>query len=220
MGRNPPEKLLEKLIENGVLRQESESLVLTDEFKDRRETRRESPGNSREELVASLDVSRDLKATLEELPDRTAADLLALDTFDLPFEPSELITVGKALKQFDEHTPTDGIPRDFVPIEGEHIPSFLDRYPTAVLYFWREDCEPCSVVRERLEKLLDDTLTSGDVGLGAIYGPGSAEFIRDQYDVAVAPTTLFCTDGRVDSRVIGAEPLGVYRREIEIILED
>jgi hypothetical protein len=58
------------------------------------------------------------------------------------------------------------------------------------------------------------------MGLAAVYGDQCQRLLRDRFDVAVAPTTLFCAGGRVDSRLIGAHHQDTLASEIEIIANE
>lgn len=124
-----------------------------------------------------------------------------------------------ALQRIEAANAASGVPDGFVELNGEEIDGFMRSNPAAVVYFWREDCDPCDGVREIFEALLADGEIPEQVGLGAVYGPDSAELVRERYQVAVAPTTLFCVDGRIDSRIIGDSEYNVLRTEIRTIAD-
>ena len=86
----------------------------------------------------------------------------------------------------------------------------------AVVYVWQEDCEPCDLVRQTLEDLLD---APEDIALFAVYGPDWAELLYEEFDVAGAPTTLFVLDGEVDSRLNGPHYPESYEGELETLRE-
>lgn len=124
-----------------------------------------------------------------------------------------------ALERIEAAGRTSGIPDGFVQLDGEDVDGFVAANPAAVVYFWREDCGPCDGARESFEALLDDGEIPESVGLGAVYGPDSADLIREEYQVGVAPTTLFCVDGSVDSRIVGAPGYDAIRNEVATIVE-
>ncbi|KAB1185358.1 MULTISPECIES: thioredoxin family protein [Haloferax] len=106
----------------------------------------------------------------------------------------------------------DGTPANFFPIDANLLPVALDAFDKAVVYVWREDCPPCDLMR-------DDLGTIGEnregVALFSVYGPEWKESLNDQFEVVGAPTTLFVTDGTVDSRLHGAHYPEVITEELE-----
>jgi thiol-disulfide isomerase/thioredoxin len=89
----------------------------------------------------------------------------------------------------------------------------------SILYFWREECPPCREMRQRLEGLISSGGIPNSWGTTAVYGPEHATLLREQYQVAIAPTILFTVDGRVDSRLVGENYEQVLLNEIEIITD-
>jgi thiol-disulfide isomerase/thioredoxin len=160
------------------------------------------------EALASLDgVDRQFVATYCALADRFEA--LAHD---------DLVRTVAVLRQLQGEAPrTEGAPDQFLPVHGERLSALLPLTQRGIVYVWREDCEPCDLVRETLEDLLEED--ADDVALFAVYGPDAAEYLYEHYDVGGAPTTLFVVDGEVDSRLQGAHYSESYAGEIETIRE-
>lgn len=152
---------------------------------------------------------------LFETDTRFVIHLLALADFidDLGFDWAvQLVLI---VQWFDQHPPkTSGVPDGFLPILGDQIPVIMQLYSPGILYVWREDCDPCDIVREDFESLLDDP---DDLGLFAVYGPVHAELLNDQYNVVGGPTTLFFADGQIITRLQGAFSRKVLDNEIEKI---
>lgn len=123
--------------------------------------------------------------------------------------------------------PQDGSPELFLPVHADRLPIILGLASTSIVYVWRHDCPPCEVVCADLEEMINPVAI--DRPLFAIYGPDSAEFLHEEYDVYGGPTVLFCVGDRVDMRVQGpqarkllyralsmkAEPLVRDRQDIE-----
>lgn len=214
------ESLLGDLLEAGIFEQsEDGELRPTEAFRRNRETHRAE--------VASLDED----AFDEELSAFASADgatpsdvgVEALGDAKAVFDASESLDrersllAAVALQRIETTDAGSGVPDGFVELDGEEIDGFMQTNPAAVLYFWREDCDPCDGVCDILEALLAEGEIPESVGLGAVYGPDCAELARERYQVAVAPTTLFCVDGRIDSRIVGGSEYGVIRTEIRTI---
>jgi thiol-disulfide isomerase/thioredoxin len=135
-------------------------------------------------------------------------------------DTTQALLIAETFRRFERDEPTDGVPNGFVPIEGGEIKSFLADNPVSILFFWREDCPPCTTMKERLEALIEDGTIPETVGTASIYGPNYVSHIREQYQVAIAPTLLFCTNGRVDTRHIGETHENVLLEDLEFILGD
>lgn len=166
---------------------------------------------------AALDVD---PAALEEVEEPVLVDALAIDRCDAGVDGEEALRLAYALNRRLHGDVESGRPRGFTPIAGEEIEAFIADHPAAVIYFWRPDCEPCDTVRADLEALDEREFFPPEMGRGAVNGQSCAELIADEYDVGVAPTTLFCRDGRVDARLVGAPLPEVLEGEIDEIRPD
>lgn len=209
-----PEALLSALAADDVVETVDDEVRLTDTFRKRRERLRTDLANDEATIDDALRTACETVAT--EVDDElvsTAAAVAAATSFDAETAAASALALGRI-----EQPPTDDrTPDGFTAIRGEEIEAFLARNPTSVLYFWGEDCESCSVVKSDLEELQEEGRIPDHVGLAAVCGDDCYQLIRDRYDVAVAPTTVFCADGRPDSRLIGAHNKETVASEIDII---
>lgn len=128
------------------------------------------------------------------------------DREDVP----KLLVFLTHVENFDEETA--GVPDPFTPVPGDRVAGLVNFHPRAIVYVWREECEPCDIVREWFEELFPEP--PDDIGLYGVYGPDWAETVQEQFDVTVGPTTLFVVDGRVDCRHIGARTKASVEKEI------
>jgi hypothetical protein len=131
----------------------------------------------------------------------------------------DLFRVAFTLGAVDGDHPTGGVPEGFIPIRGDEIAPFLALNPAAVVYCWRENCTPCDTVVDDFEMLLREDAIPSEVALAAVYGPGFSEILSTEYSVTVAPTTLFCANGSVDSRIVSARTPEAFKSEIDTILD-
>lgn len=216
------EGLLDDLLEEGIFEPRDDgALHPTASFRQSREEHRRE--------VASLDDDAfDTTVAAYATADGVTAADVGVDVLGDAMAIFELAgSVGRersllaalALDRIEATGEASGVPDGFVLLSGEDVEAFVGNHPAAVVYFWREDCEPCDGARESFEALLGDGTIPDSVGLGAVYGPDSADLIREEYQVAVAPTTLFFVDGRVDSRIVGSPGYAAFRTEIETIRE-
>ena len=216
--------LLQRLVSAGVLvrTDETDEFTLSDSFRAARTVH----------LAALEDLSADASAREATaftegtpvdpnvVPLETLATVKALDdTLEFELENATLLTLSIGLGAEDHDLPTSGVPAAFTPIRGTTIATFVDLHAAAVIYCWREDCPPCDTVKADLEALLDSGRIPDTVGLGAVYGPDCPTLLQERYDVAGAPTTLFCVNGRVDSRYVGARTPTVFEAEIAEIVD-
>jgi len=133
---------------------------------------------------------------------------------DLPFE--EQLTLVLVIDQFIQpRLPFDGVPESFLPVRGAHLETALTLHPQAVVYAWRRNCDGCDVMKETFTEVFDGS--DPGCALFAVYGPNCAALLQEQFDVHGAPTTLFCANGSVDSRLVGAQHAGSVASEVEIL---
>lgn len=216
------ERLLGDLIESGVFEESAHGgLQPTESFQSRRQEHRTEVAELDD---AELEVAYSAYTAADDSDPsavgvKTLGDARAIYHTAASLDRERSLLAALALERLEQSESSGGIPEGFVPLEGEEVDGFMESHPAAVLYFWREECEPCDSVRESLEALVANGEIPESVGLGAVYGPDSAELVRDRYQVAVAPTTLFCVDGRIDSRIVGAFAHEAIRTEIQTITE-
>lgn len=166
-------------------------------------------------LVGDEDCAEVLFDTLNA--DREAISMYAVLEDSLPDlsteDKAKFATLLVALS--GEPPRTEGTPDAFLPVKGEALPALLNSYRIAVVYCWREDCKPCDVMKDAFNQIFETP--PDDVGLFAVYGPDAAAFLHEEYNVEVAPTTLFVFDGEVDSRIIGSRFYSAIEAEIETL---
>lgn len=215
------EELLGQLLDADILREDDEFVSLSPTFQQQRQQYREQMNNlslSEVQEEFGFHLPR-LTRQVEEIEQQLICDAMAVQEFLSDTDREEPVRIAFTLQRFDDPPRTSGAPDGFTPITGREIPAFLQHHPVSVLYFWREECEPCEILRAELEEVVVGDVLDDRAGLGAVYGPNSAEFIYEEYDVAVAPTILFCVADRIDSRYTSAKYKPVLQSEIEIIQE-
>lgn len=221
-----PEARLARLLESGVLEEagSDEALQLTEAFERAAGRHRARIERTDGEMPSLPDgVDSDGRGWLEQvLADPSEADVelaatyLALVELTDGIPSDELVPVLTALSQLQYALPDlNGVPETFLPVPGTHLKTFLQFYHRAIVYVWREDCDPCDVMRDEFDDMF--ATPPDDVALFAVYGPDTAEHLREEYDVVGAPTTLFVLDGGVDSRLIGPHYREVIENEVEIL---
>lgn len=216
-----PEELLEELLSAGVLAESGEELELTESFQSARADRKAELNDADEDDqdAARESVAEPLGLDAEMVDFHLVSSARALADV-AGFDAETAARVALSLKRFDGPPPEHGTPEGFTAITGEEIPAFLEENPATLIYFWRENCPSCDELRADLEDLREAGDVPEEVELAAVYGPGSPQFLRAEYDVVVAPTVLFCANSRVDARLIGVHQPSSYAREMEIIADE
>lgn len=149
----------------------------------------------------------------------TLADAMAVYHAAESVDRRRSLLAAQALERIEATEPASGVPERFVSIDGEDVDAFMRNHPAAIVYFWREDCEPCVGTHEHFETLLAEGKIPERVGLAAVYGPDWADLLNERYQVSVAPTTVFCVDGQIDSRLVGNPGYEAFRIETETIVD-
>lgn len=129
------------------------------------------------------------------------------------FEESlQIAAVLQALQQ--SSLPTSGSPAMFLSVHGTDLPVYLLLFQEAIVYVWTDECPPCEEMQAEFDELFEST-PGAEEALFSVFGPESAEFLFQEYDVVGAPTTLFVVDGEVDTRLQGSHYSRVIQTEIE-----
>lgn len=211
-----PEALLDRLAATGVLRETPDGLTLSDRFRTQRATVTGTAGESSALRAQIRDHAADDASSVD--PKLTATAVTLRRT--LPsLTPPEAVTTARTLRRIEVSQRIDGVPSGFLSLGVDDLPDFLVSNPAALVFCWREDSEPSENLRSDLEQLHQEGVIPPTFGLGAVYGPSNVRTLRDRYDVAVAPTLLFCVNGRVDCRLVGHHDVATIQNEIRILTE-
>lgn len=217
-------RVIEELLDAGVIDvdESNDEFRMTDTFNNRIDECRALVSDLddealRDELVDATGDAEEAAALLaaSETSEDVVVDYLALSRTDgtqlSHSDRLRAMTVFDALRR--SPPPADGAPDPFVPVHGDRLPFLLQLYPRAIVYIWLHDCDPCDVMKDSFEKLLEDP--PEEIALFAVYGPDSSEFLQERYDVAAGPATLFFLNGEVDLRLYGPQYERLLENEIE-----
>lgn len=208
-----------QLLESDIVEEVDGGVRLSDGFRETVEKKQqlweESEQSQRPEDRLEIDTEEAL-AGLDEEDEVFLVEYAALADTLLESATEDLIRWTAILDQFKaDATPTSGSPEPFLSIAGEKLPSILKLFSPAIVYVWREECDPCDIVREDFESIFTDA--PGDIALFSVYGPDNSVMLQERYDVRGGPTALFIADGRVDSRLVGPHSRSALESEIEIL---
>jgi len=213
--------MLDRLVDAGVFEDHNGELVVTDPFVDdidaNKQRLKENGGQPNVFSKLGLDEEGPV-AVLDVTDELFLSEYAALADRVPTAESQELIRWTILLDQFgDNAVPTEGTPEAFLPVSGEKLQSCLKLFSPAIVYVWREDCDPCDLVRDDFDRLLSESLS--DIALFSVYGPDNAVLLSELYDVEGGPTVLFVRNGEVDVRLVGAHSTATLENEIDVLRE-
>ncbi|GGM59880.1 thiol-disulfide isomerase/thioredoxin [Halarchaeum rubridurum] len=217
-----PAALYERLRDEGLFEESDEEVRLSDAFAAARERERAALAARDDDAIAALRETYTADGDVEPdgVDERTLADAVAVHETCESVDPLTSLHVARSLARDGLDGTDPHVPDGFVSLDGDEIGRFLDAHAAAVVYCWREDCEPCDAVRADLDALRDEGVVPDAVGLGAVYGPDNVDELRDGYEVGAAPTVLFCAGDTVASRFVGNPGREALRRELELLVEE
>lgn len=219
-----PDDATESLFATGVLRVRGEDVTTTERFESAvEEYAAEVSSLPLAELASRIGERLEQGTLVEPFAElgtedpRTVAELFALQDHLEPSPDDDWLALLPVLRLFRSvETPTDGVPDPFVPVPATHLPHLTRIYSPALVYVWLDDCSPCRTVKADLESIFEEP---PELIPFAVYGPDHREFLAETYDVTAGPVLLFMLDGRVDSRLYGAQPERAVRSELSTLLE-
>lgn len=211
-----PEELLAELRDAGVVAVEDGRVSIRQQyadtcakFADRLETADDVTGVLSNDIEPLTDVPTGTNEGVEILAREAALKDLAPD-----LGRDERLRALFALFQVENpDMPTDGVPENFIPVDGTYLPATIPLLNKGVVYIWLHDCDPCDIMRDDLEDIFADAYE--DVLPLGVYGPDSAATLQNEYDIVGGPVTLFIGDGSVDARLQGAHYPGVIESELD-----
>ncbi|MFC7133255.1 MULTISPECIES: thioredoxin family protein [Salinibaculum] len=211
--------MLTQLLDSGVLTEGESGFQLSEQFVDTVEANQAAlDGLTPDESVHAV-LGLDSEGPVSELDEADAPFLVEYATLvEMVSDASaeELIRWTAILDQFRaDASPTDGSPEPFLDVSGDKLPSYLELFSPAIVYVWREECDPCDIVRGDFENIFGDA--PEDIALFSVYGPDNSVMLQERYDVMAGPTVLFMVDGRVDARLVGAHTRETLDSEIDIL---
>lgn len=217
-----PDELYDTLRAEGLFEEEDERLQLSDDFVSARERFRAEIGE-RDDGADAARLAEYVDGTpfsVDDIDDHTFADAMAIRETCETIDSGTSVHVALSLDRSESVEEDPHVPSGFVSLGGEEIEPFLQAHPASIIYCWREECDPCSAVRDHLEDLRRDGTIPESFGLGAIYGPDNAAVLTEEYDIGGSPTTLFCSGRTIESRCVGNPGPNGLRREIELLAEN
>ena len=215
-----PNAVFDMLVERDVLAPSNGDLRKSDAFLDHVEAKQ----SDLPESIADQDdlLSEDEKTSLEKLidvsPRAVAEYLTVVQTCGDQLTDAERTWVVSVLDTFEpDPVPDEGAPELHIPISGQKVPFIEQFFKKAIVYFWRYDCDPCDLVRDDFNELLE--VPDDEIAYFSVFGPNASELLYEEYDVGGAPTTLFFLNGRVDVRLVGASYPNVLEKEVNYLRE-
>lgn len=172
-----------------------------------------------EHPVLRADDRRDVLEAIAEHDSRFVRKYAAIaeKTQDLTFETR--VSLVFSLDQFlDPQLRTDGVPENFAPVRGSHLRTAIELHPQAIVYAWRDNCGTCETMADSLTDVFDRP--SDGTALFAVYGPHCAALLQRDFDIYGAPTTLFCIDGVIDSRLTGPQRAKSVAAEAQMLTSE
>jgi len=214
------EDLLRKLSQTGVLdTSDEEYFELTENFVDRVEnhlgwTEDLNGGRIGSEVdeVVGEELSNATLADIGEENHHFAAYLLTLsEHFDGPVSHVEMTVFIDHL--YRGLPAEEKAPANSIPLHGDWLGTAASVFDGFVTYIWLDNCDSCDQMAENIESVLDEH--ANELLVFAIYGPEWSERLQAEFEVVGGPTTLFVSEGSVDTRLHGAHPPGAVRTECE-----
>lgn len=219
-------QLVDDLVAVGILDpvEAGEALEFTDDFAsalaDREASLEAVTDEERRSMIESTIEDQNTRTTLTAATDRDPgfiAMTLLLAEWGEDIPDDHLLSVAITLFQHRRTAPPDhGAPNYFLPIHGDTLGLVSSLFERCIAFIWRDNCPTCETVREDFDVLLEEGPPE-DVTLLSIYGPDSAAYLQEEFDVVGGPTVLFLLNERVDVRLQGAHGRTVLENEIETI---
>jgi len=216
---NPTDSPTELLEEEILSKNDTDTLGLSDEY---------AASVSRQGRLPETELIELIRKQFGESADVLAAantdsellvhlSVLSKRLTNISFESA--VRAALVLQGLDRGPPeTEGVPEGYLPILGDQLESVLQLYQRVIVYVWRYECPPCEVMKSELEEV-PPALTE-TIGQFAIYGPNSAAYLQNNYDVPGGPTLLFGSDGRIQSRLFESQYRDIIESEIRSLREN
>lgn len=216
------EEFLTELEAADVIEVRDDTIVISPEYvesvSERVTTLTAGDEQAAEEVIMDAIADRDITTALLEMseldPEFVALYISLEETFP-DLSPEDMTALSLSLLNLYETTtpPDDGVPEAFVPLQGNRLPLVVRLCERCIVYTWRHDCAPCEQMMNSFEDLLPSP--PEDIVCVAVYGPGCAELLHEEFDVVGSPTTLFVRDGEVETRLVGAHHESAIKTEID-----
>jgi thiol-disulfide isomerase/thioredoxin len=217
-----PVKTLNDLVTADVITEADDraSIRLTTTFRENLKTEQKAISTPDDEVFTNVareitDDEDDAQSLVEDHTDLIAS-FRALSSFNIDLPPAERILIVVILSQLDRgFAPSSGTPTYFLPVYGDQLEFLFQGCKRAIIYVWRNDCDPCDVMKEEFEMIFANP--PDDLVLIGVYGPESAALLEQKYNVVGGPTTLFVFNGQINARLQGSHHRKVIENEIQIL---
>jgi len=133
-------------------------------------------------------------------------------------DPEILQTTFLVSQLHDDELRVEGAPEPFVHVDGNVVPDVVSLYERCLVYVWRENCSPCSKVKDKLGRIFAEPGWEG-LMLLSVFGPDSAVTLHEEFDVVGGPTLLYILNGEVHSRLTGVPHIDTIRHEADVLCQ-
>lgn len=216
------DNIIDDLVNAGAFTESDDrELHLTREFRNSRSEFRKSMSElDRKEYKEKVcEYTSDTELSSDDINREIFGDAIAVHQICEDLDQMASLHAAIALDRMSSSHPDSGVPEGFIPVSVDEIESLIEDPSLTILYFWRQNCDPCDFVSEQLEFLLNEGIVPQDVTVGAVYGPSDPQTLREEYSVKIAPTILLCGNGSIEERLVGVIDENRLRREITEMYE-
>ena len=194
-----PERLLDALVDEGVLVEQADGTLATSEsFEGTHGIYHDSYGSVGDEeferaVSDVFDVSPEEAAERIEEEGVTREMLVTYLAVQSELEGSySTAELARMATMVGDVAPESPIPAEVTPLDDESYEAFLDANDRAAVTVWKRNCSPCRAVKRDLDAVL--AAFPDDVAVGGVDGVDVPAF-RYAYEVNVAPSLVLFEDG-------------------------
>lgn len=202
-----PEERLEILESEGVVDvDEDDTVSLTLEFESTRGIYHDSYADVDEEEYhrAVADVfgfTPEEAAERIEAFDVTREQFVALLTLNSHLDGDYPLTERTEMAMMvTDLAPPSPVPEEIVELDDDSYEAFLADHDRAVVFVWKQFCDPCRTMKEELGETL--SALPADAAVAGVDGEATPEFCRS-FGVEAAPSTLLFADGELETLLRG-----------------
>lgn len=210
-----PENTIDHLITSGILETDGEELYVANHIRDLVEERDPEVEKTEFEFLKDLDeIGSTGNGESVDPQFESLVGVIQREVDDMPEDQlfkSALLLFSYIVKPEKVH----GTPDGFLIARGSWLEVIGTVFPKMMVYVWREDCDPCDTMKSALSEMdiPDEVLPI------SIFGPESAQLLREKFDVQGGPTTLFVRENSVMTRLHGVHPPNALEKQVTKLIK-
>ncbi|WP_331232295.1 YbbN family protein [Natronorarus salvus] len=109
----------------------------------------------------------------------------------------------------------DGLDETFFPVHPRQLSLFTSIFDPLIVFVWTDNSKPCEKMAGRIQNVKNKM--DIDIIVASVHGPTDPYFLKNDWGLKAAPTTLTIENSQVTCRMLGVRSEEAIERELALL---